>query len=336
MSKYMTIRLLQKMESIQVLGEEKKEAQEEGGGEHMSVGDSAIGSKASVDYHDEDEYVDDESEELEDLPPEIAKQLGSSSFKSEEELELALVKAGVGDLPVILLDGKPRLVMPSSQHNAFTADSIHDFIRCWSKDRWGNASSTHKVRLPNGRSRDPDLSYWGYPRCDRDGRRTLRPVDREFDCVPDVVIQFSWKNKAQYEENAINDIMNNSLEKRNGAVSTSRPNLGYFVKIRFSKKRTLQMASTGTTSKTQDVEGLDIYRLSHGTTLADARNGNNPKASYWRYEPGGPEHFITIAPGDLGITGFWAFFCGGYSLKASEIFKEMQRMQTSLQRHGLP
>jgi hypothetical protein len=94
------------------------------------------------------------------------------------------------------------------------------------------------------------------------------------------------------------------------------------------------MASTGTTSKTQDVEGLDIYRLSHGTTLADARDGNNPNASYWRYEHGGPEHFITIAPGDLGI--FRAFFCGEYSLKASEIFKKMQRMQTSLQRDGLP
>ena len=151
--------------------------------------------------------------------------------------------------------------------------------------------------------------------------------------IPDVVIQFSWKNKKTYEEGAIDDMMNKGLEVDGGALSTIRPRLGYLIKVRFSKKRTLAGAMKD--SKTQDMEGLDIYRLSHGTTIADACDANNANAEHWRYFPCGPEVFISITPQDLGITGFWAVLCGEYKIKASHLFREMQEYQTDRQSAGL-
>ena len=68
--------------------------------------------------------------------------------------------------------------------------------------------------------------------------------------------------------------------------------------------------------------GLDIYRLPHGTTIADARDPNKSNAQHWYYKPDGPEIYITITPQDLGITGLWAWICGEYKIKASAIFKK--------------
>jgi hypothetical protein len=90
------------------------------------------------------------------------------------------------------------------------------------------------------------------------------------------------------------------------------------IKVRFSRKRKFEG------SEIQDIEGLDIYRLPHGTTIADAHNVNNTDAELWHYTPGGPERFIVIAPQDLGITGIMAWWCGGYRIKASELFHSMQ------------
>jgi len=159
----------------------------------------------------------------------------------------------------------------------------------------------------------------------------LRPTDRS---IPDVVINFSWKNPRSYEEEAIDDMMNRGLEQRNGTLSTDLPRLGYLIKVRFSKKRPLPNAIIKG-SKTQDMEGLDIYRLTHGTTIADACDPNNSMADHWRYFDGGPDVFITIKPQDLGITGVWAVVCGEYKIKASDIFYELNDYHTKLQSDGL-
>ena len=151
--------------------------------------------------------------------------------------------------------------------------------------------------------------------------------------IPDVVIQFCWKNPRSYEEEAIDDMMNRGLEQQKGTPSTDRPRLGYLIKVRFSKKRTLPNAIKG--SKTQDMEGLDIYRLAHGTTIADARDPNNPSADHWRYVAGGPDVYITIKPQDLGITGVWAAVCGEYKIKASVLFNGMNEYHTERQSDGL-
>lgn len=298
------------------LGEEKKDAREETG----ETGDTGKEGGAT-----EDSDVD---EELVDLPAEIAARLRDRSFRSEQELQSALAEIGVGDLPVVLVDGNPRLVMPSDQHNEFTTKYVVNFTKA--KGNWGLCSGTHKIHLSNGKSRDPDLSFWGYPRCNPSLEEPKNPGS-----IPDVVIQFSWQNKKWYEEDAINDMMNRGLEEDHGSPSTTRPALGYLIEVRFSKKRALAGAIKG--SKTQDMEGLDIYSLSHGTTIADALDPNNANAEHWQYTRGSPEVLITIAPRHLGITGLWAWLCGDYTIKikASDIFDNIQEYHQGRQRKGL-
>jgi hypothetical protein len=306
--------------------EEKKDREDD----DIGVEGNSKNSKERQDSEDceEDEDCEDcEAEELGDLPPDVACKI-ADSFNTEEELQTALDQAGFGDLPLILLeDGKPRLVMPSDQHNEFTR-SYNTKFAVWARNRWGASGASHKIHLTNGRSRDPDVSYWGYPRCTKDVEGVLQPVAGS---VPDVIIQFSWRNTQRYEEDAINDMMNRARDKQRGSKSTTRPTLGYLIKVKFSKKRRLEING----SETQDMVGLDIYRLPHGTTIADARDPNNPNASLWHYVPEGPECLITITPGDLGITGFWALMCGEYRIKASVVFETMQKFHRERQAEGL-
>jgi hypothetical protein len=146
------------------------------------------------------------------------------------------------------------------------------------------------------------------------------------DSIPDVIVQFSWKNKMGFEEQALDDIMT----KEGGSLSMTRPRVGYLIKVKFSKKRTL-----AGDKKTQDMEGLDIYRLSHGTTVADARDPTNSSVELMHYTPGGPEIFIVIKAKDLGITGLFALLCGDYVIKASKIYSEMDAYHKNRQARGL-
>lgn len=296
--------------------EEKKDAAEAPG----RIG-AVVGDEKDIDSDDEEE-----EEEYVDLPPEVAKALGERVFQCEEELVEALETAGFGDLPVLLVNGNPRLKMPSDQHNTFTTQYAMHFAR--TMGRWGCCSGTHKIHLPHGKSRDPDLSYWGYPRCSAD---VLFPADRG--SIPDVIIQFSWKNKRGYEEDAIDDMMTEGLEKDHGPLSMTRPTVGYLIKVKFSKKRTLAGAIKG--SKTQDLVGLRIFRLKHGTTTNDAESGSSPDAEVWDYFPGGPERFIVISPQDLGITGMWALLFGKYKIRMSKVFQDMKKYHMQRQSDGL-
>lgn len=55
------------------------------------------------------------------------------------------------------------------------------------------------------------MSYWGYPRCDPNGKEPLLG-----DSIPDVVVQFSWQYRMWYEEKALDDKMNLGLENEKG------------------------------------------------------------------------------------------------------------------------
>ena len=81
--------------------------------------------------------------------------------------------------------------------------------------------------------------------------------------------------------------------------------------------------------------GLDIYRLSHGTKLADARDPINNDAEFMQYAPGGQEILIVTKPEALGITGFSSLLCGSYTTKASKIFAEMEAYHKNRQARGL-
>ncbi|CAB9499236.1 expressed unknown protein [Seminavis robusta] len=251
---------------MDIAGEEKKDSCEvEEIGKDLVAGDG-----------DGENNDSEEDEEVADLPSELATKLGDR-YESEEALQSDMNEAGIGDLPIILAEGKPCLVVPSDQHNVFTSWYAFDFAS--SRGKWGFSSASHNIHLANGESRDPDLSYWGYPRCIL-FKEKRKPVIA--DIVPDTVIQFSWKNKKKYEVEAINDVMTQSLETDCGAPSTIFARVGYLIKVQFSKKRTLLGAIMGKDSKTQDIVGLDIYRLPHGTTTMDAENKTNG-AEKWTY-----------------------------------------------------
>jgi hypothetical protein len=151
--------------------------------------------------------------------------------------------------------------------------------------------------------------------------------------IPYVVIQFSWKNETEYEEDAIDDMMNRALEEDHGVLSKTRPTLGYLIKVKFSSGD--HCKGQGKVRKHKICKALNIYRLPHGTTIADARDPNNPNASHYCYFPGGPEYLITITPGDLGINGVWALVCGEYRIKASLAFAKMQEFHQRRQAKGL-
>lgn len=273
---------------------------------------------------------DDEDGELLKLPDELMPSLsGKREYTTEQELQDALVVAGLADLPIILVGGRALLKMPSDQHNKFTTKYVQNFFR-WSKNSWGMCTGTHKIHMPANKSWDPDISYWGYPRCVKEDG-DLVPAD--FGSVPDVVVQFSWKNKKWYEEKAIDDMMTKSLEKDHGTRNNSLPRLGYLIKVRFKKKRRLVSAVKG--EYTQDMEGLDIYRLESNTTLADAYDAPNGRARTWSYTPGDEESYIEIGPQDLGITGFQAWLCGTYRIPVSKIFLRMEEYHRERQTDGL-
>ena len=304
------------------------------------IAGNGIASDGNGEIEEDSSAESEVDEALEELSPEILELLGGNNrvFESEEDLRKALQEAGVGDLRVVLVDGRPRKIVAGHQHNAFTTKYVSDFFdfrkNVWGK--WASCSGTHKINLDTSliapgdpSSRDPDLSYWGYPRLDP----TCSGPFIE-DAIPDVVIQFSWQNKKWYEEKAIDDIMTKGLEQECGSLSATRPRVGYLIKVRFSKKRTLAGAIKG--NKTQDMIGLDIYRLSHGTTLANARDPTNHDAEHTQFSAdGGQEVLIVIKPEDLGITGFRAMLCGTYTLKASDIFARMEAYHKSRQARGL-
>jgi hypothetical protein len=102
--------------------------------------------KKSNDSKDSEDCKDCEDEELGDLPPEVLGKI-ADSFNTEEELRVALDEAGFGDLPVILLNGKPRLVMPSEHHNIFTGSYNRKFALFWAKNRWGASTGASAKRV---------------------------------------------------------------------------------------------------------------------------------------------------------------------------------------------
>ncbi|CAB9524841.1 expressed unknown protein [Seminavis robusta] len=80
------------------------------------------------DEHDEDGQLLDQ--ELVELPDELMPSLrGKCEYTTEQELQDALVVAGLADLPIILVGGRALLKMPSDQHNKFTTKYVQNFFR---------------------------------------------------------------------------------------------------------------------------------------------------------------------------------------------------------------
>lgn len=203
------------------LGEEKK--------------DKVGGTDEQGDRDDSEDDGSDGSDEFGDLPPELTKLIGEDRvFESEEGLKILLRKLALAisalcwwteDLALscrrINKTLLPVSTPPSSQTSATPYGVNGDSV----------VAHTKSIFFWSFLSREPDLSYWGYPRCSKKRSGSLTPTDDG--SIPDVIVQFSWKNQKKYEKEAINDMMTKGLEHDNGALSTYRPTLGYLIKVRF-------------------------------------------------------------------------------------------------------
>lgn len=281
-------------------------------------------------FEDDPEDFGDDTE-LVPLTDELKTVFGTKEFKTEEELHDFMDKAGIADFPVILVDEGLYLRIPTNQHNRFTSRTIFKFAS--RHGQFGYVTGTHNVHLSSTndfRHREPDVSFFGAPRCVEDEDGDLGPYDDG--AVPDVVIQFSRRNKRGYEEDAIDEMMNDAVEIERGPKSVTCPRVGFLIKVRFKKKRTLQNALKG--SKTQDMGGLDLYRLPHGTTVDDAINGTGG-ASKVTYVPGGPDNHIDITAQDLGFPGTPPVAWNGFQIQMSRIFVEMDTYHKKRQQNLL-
>jgi hypothetical protein len=128
--------------------EEKKDTTGERGSENENGGGEDRIREEGNEEEDDDDDDDQDNADLEPLDPDITKAIGGEdrTFASDNELELALEKAGVGDLRVVLVDGKPLLRTPSEQHNVFTIFYTSNFNK-WSQYRWGLCSAAQRTRF---------------------------------------------------------------------------------------------------------------------------------------------------------------------------------------------
>jgi len=283
-----------------------------------------------IEFEDDPEDFGEDTE-LVPLTDELKAVFGERKFQTEEALHDFMNQEGIADFPVILVGKALYLRMPTSQHNKFTSEVVAKFLR--RHGDYGYVTGTHNVYLAEDKEykhREPDVSFFGAPRCVADEDGDLIPYNG--DAVPDVVLQFSWRNAGGYEEDAIDDMMNYAVETERGPATLNHPRVGYLIKVRFKKKRTLPNALEG--SKTQDIGGLDVYRLPRGTTVDDAINGNNG-ASKFTYTPDDSDQnqTIDINPQDLGFTQPVAW--NGYQILVYRLFNEMNAYHKNRQRRGL-
>lgn len=89
------------------------------------------------------------------------------------------------------------------------------------------------------------------------------------DSLPDVIIQFRWTNKKGYQEEAIDDRMDRSLERDCGNLSTIRPVVGYLIRVKFSRNWTLSGAMKARKRKT-----LQAWKSTDRRTWAYGYLGN--------------------------------------------------------------
>ena len=281
--------------------------------------DGKEGSKEVEEARTADDEMSDTDDELVELPEEVLRDLGEDRiFESPGDLDDALME--IWYRPFVWVDGKPRRPLPSRVLSWPLEYYPRDFEYNWSYSKWGYSQFRKLIFLQDARWCYADIAIRGHPRCSykcshicREFR--IKPSNWSFSPIPDAVVQFVWKKRRAYKIQAINDMMNRGLEVERGQPSKNLPRVGYLIEARFSKKRKRDGRRV--------TKGLDIYRLTHGTTVADACDRNNPNAQHLRYVSGGPEVFITIKAEELGITGFGAWLCGDYTMKASKLFQDL-------------
>jgi hypothetical protein len=270
------------------------------------------------------EHEDPQFGTFEELPDELAT-LRGQIFENQGDLLDAIDNLGFGDLRVILGDdGRPYLFMPGPIHNNATSKLVNDFT-LWSANWKGFATGDRNISINQAipvippppkqcRHRQPDVSFWGYPKCERDESNRLSPKSSNppEEVNPDVVIQFSWGTSFDYGTHALNDVMVRSET----FGSNTPPRIGYQIKVR-----------------REGTPGFDIYKVPRGKTVDDAMHDRHG-AEHMAYNVGGPDVVIIITPSDLGIevpaSGIWGriwgrisiILCGNFEISMERLYRQ--------------
>jgi hypothetical protein len=209
-----------------------------------------------------------------------------------------LEKNGFRDLHLVLnKDGYAVWrEMPGDAHND-AVELIDRRFQSWKKQQARRINcAVEKVLEPNVRitrsyspkrkgsgERHPDFAIFGPERLNRFGTPT-NGGDLKLPMNPHVIVQFEWANEDDYEEYAIDDMMNYAgVNKYSGLV---RPNVAYLIKTVWKGKR-----------GASPVTGFNIYQVRQDERRTDVtpteyRVGGNEE---------GENSQISISAEDMGV-----------------------------------
>mmetsp|Transcript_14316 Transcript_14316/g.39819 ORF Transcript_14316/g.39819 Transcript_14316/m.39819 type:complete len:295 (+) Transcript_14316:100-984(+) len=243
-----------------------------------------------------------------------ADSLSDRRFESLDEVHDLLGELGLTDSKY-KLNNDGFAVMPGKRHNRGTkhlGKQLDGWNKGWSKGwlgSWGEVSNDNVMQVPgftpSGRhkQREPDVAFWAYPRCEKiDGTYVAmdRPDGANFDVDPDVVFQFSDGNTFAKEEEAMNLIMIGGI-----GAGNEGPRVGFLLKLREVAGNTM---------------GIDIYKVPHGRTVADAMNQANG-ATHIVYTHGqAADVIIETTPEEMGIDGIWTHLCPSFKLSMKKLW----------------
>lgn len=178
---------------------------------------------------------------LESKQADLPEFLQGRKYTDESAFLDDLEKNGVSDLRVVLNEDGYAVwkEMPSDAHNN-AVGMITDGLDLWRRSLPHNVAvkgrTEPNVRITRSYSpkrrgsgeRQPDFAIFGPERLDKYGEPKVQGGDLNLDMNPHVIIQFGWKNEDDYEEHAIDDMMNYAgVGKYNGL---GRPNVAYLIK----------------------------------------------------------------------------------------------------------
>jgi hypothetical protein len=242
--------------------------------------------------------------------PDAIDSITARCYGSLDELHDTLEELGCSDWK-FKLDENGFAVMPGYFQNNAT-EYFRDRLDAWSKGwvgRWGKARSKNVMQVPGftptgrQRQREPDVAFWGYPLCEKIEDLYMpkdRPDGADFSIDPDVAFQFSYGTSFPTEEANMDLIMAAGIGKGNQG-----PRVGFLIKIQFASGNAV---------------GMDIYKVPHNCTVADALNQTNG-ATHMTYTHGqAADLSIEISPEEMGIEGMWAHICPSFKLSMKKLF----------------
>jgi hypothetical protein len=132
------------------------------------------------------EQEDARFSKFEELPDELVA-LRNRVFQNQDDLLAAIEQLGFDNLFRVILedDGKAYLFVPSDNHDKATSKIVSKFTN-WVAGWKGWASWKHNIALDQNiatvptpkkqrRLREPDICFWGEPKCERDRDNELEP-----------------------------------------------------------------------------------------------------------------------------------------------------------------